>query len=97
MKLQPLEAAGKPYGYAHWCPGCEELHRLPEGWQFNGSMTTPSFAPSFAHTFGPPDARRTCHYTITSGVIDYHADSSHSLRGKVPMPEIPDGLRWPGS
>jgi hypothetical protein len=103
VKLQPLEAAGKPYGWAHWCPGCEELHRLPyveppaPGWTFDGNMEAPTFAPSFAHTMGPPDRRRSCHYILTAGVLDFQPDCSHALRGKVPLPDIPDGVRWPGS
>lgn len=37
-------------GYAHWCPACQEMHRLPNGWQFNGRLDSPSFQPSFRHT-----------------------------------------------
>jgi hypothetical protein len=36
-------------GYAHWCPGCSEMHLLPDGWAFNGNLTAPSFTPSFKH------------------------------------------------
>lgn len=41
-------------GYAHWCPGCEEMHRFavdkPQSngarWTFDGSIEAPSFSPS---------------------------------------------------
>jgi len=36
-------------GYAHYCPGCEEMHRLPDGWSFDGNLNSPSFTPSFRH------------------------------------------------
>ncbi len=38
-------------GYSHWCPGCEQMHVLPEsGWAFDGNLESPSFTPSFRHT-----------------------------------------------
>ncbi len=37
-------------GYAHWCPGCEEMHILPDGWCFNEDLTRPTFRPSFKHS-----------------------------------------------
>lgn len=37
--------------FMHWCPGCEELHPLPDkGWTFNGDFERPTFTPSFKHT-----------------------------------------------
>lgn len=36
-------------GYAHWCPGCEEMHTLPDSWTFNGNLESPTFTPSFKH------------------------------------------------
>lgn len=36
--------------YAHWCPGCQDIHRLPDSWQFNGNVDRPSFTPSFKHS-----------------------------------------------
>ena len=35
--------------YFHWCPACEEMHPLPDGWTFNGDVDRPSFSPSFKH------------------------------------------------
>ena len=37
-------------GYAHWCEGCKETHRLPDSWQFDGNVDKPTFVPSFRHT-----------------------------------------------
>jgi|SRR5579862_721653 len=38
-------------GYGHWCPGCQEMHRLPfpSGWTFDGNLERPTFTPSFKH------------------------------------------------
>jgi hypothetical protein len=37
-------------GYAHWCPGCEEVHILPDSWKFDGNLENPTFSPSFKHS-----------------------------------------------
>ena len=37
-------------GYSHWCPGCEEIHILPDGWRFDGNLESPTFMPSFKHS-----------------------------------------------
>ena len=34
-------------GYLHWRPGCEETHRLPDSWHFDGNRDCPTFSPSF--------------------------------------------------
>lgn len=36
--------------YFHWCPGCEELHQLPDSWTFDGNLVAPTFNPSFLQT-----------------------------------------------
>lgn len=36
-------------GYLHWCPGCGEMHLLPDGWTFDGNLEAPTFSPSFLH------------------------------------------------
>lgn len=33
-------------GYAHWCPGCGEMHRIPDRWTFDGDVEVPTFNPS---------------------------------------------------
>jgi Family of unknown function (DUF6527) len=38
-------------GFDHWCPGCQEMHHLPDrGWKFNGNTEKPTFTPSFKHS-----------------------------------------------
>lgn len=37
-------------GYLHWCPACEEVHRLPDNWNFDGNLESPTFDPSFKHS-----------------------------------------------
>lgn len=48
MQVSPIlrRASG---GWAHWCPACEHMHRLPDSWTFNGDLERPTFAPSFRH------------------------------------------------
>lgn len=74
---------------AHWCPGCQEMHVLPwkrGGWTFDGNVDAPTFTPSFRHG---DRAGKVCHYILTAGVLDYQADCTHALRGKVPLPPMP--------
>ena len=33
-------------GYSHWCPGCHEMHMIPDGWTFDGNLQSPTFQPS---------------------------------------------------
>lgn len=33
-------------GHAHWCPGCEEMHVIPDSWSFDGNIACPTFSPS---------------------------------------------------
>lgn len=33
-------------GYSHWCPGCEEMHMIPDSWRFDGNVDRPTFTPS---------------------------------------------------
>lgn len=97
--------------FIHWCPGCGEMHRLPDGWKFDGNLETPTFSPSFKHegvqtvkvsgkwtgewvrdASGKP-APFVCHYILTAGILNFCADSTHSLAGKaVPLPQLPEGL-----
>lgn len=89
--------------YVHFCPGCEERHLLPDnGWEFNGKIESPSFRPSFKHTFtrfesyddrgvgiGPP-LKRVCHYIVADGHLQFQIDCWHGLKGQtVPLPDLP--------
>lgn len=95
-------------GFMHWCPACEEMHPLPDGWKFDGDLEKPTFRPSFAHSGvvikngewtgdwvyanGKPVPWR-CHYILTAGILNFQNDCTHALAGKaVPLPDLPDGL-----
>lgn len=89
--------------YFHWCPGCEEMHPLPDSWTFNGDLEKPTFSPSFLQTFvrwsgGVAEnglgigekAHVVCHYVLTDGVLNYCGDSWHDLKGTpVTLPDLP--------
>lgn len=47
-KLRRIE--GGKYGY--WCQGCEEIHVVNSGWQFDGNLDAPTFSPSVLVTSG---------------------------------------------
>lgn len=86
----------------HWCPGCEELHQLPDQWSFDGNVDKPTFSPSFLHTMvrfdsytpdgiGVGERRQVvCHYILKNGVLEYQNDCFHKLSGQhVPLPNLP--------
>lgn len=90
-------------GYAHWCPGCGEVHRLPDSWAFDGNLQSPTFSPSFKHTSVRFDAytpeglgigekrNHVCHYILTAGVLNFCGDSMHALANtSVPLPRLAD-------
>ena len=85
-------------GYLHWCPGCEEMHILPDGWAFDGNLENPTFAPSFKHSGRRRDASGNtipfvCHYILTAGVLNFCVDSNHALAGEaIPLPKLPEGF-----
>ena len=69
------------------CPGCECDHgiHVPQ-WTWNGSMESPTFAPSLICNGDDPKSR--CHAIITDGNIQFCGDSYHKLAGQtVPMPD----------
>lgn len=33
-------------GHSHWCPGCEQTHIIPNGWQYDANISAPTFNPS---------------------------------------------------
>ena len=92
-------------GYAHWCPGCEELHwigvekPLASGaqWTFNGDVHCPTFSPSVRIRIdkawgGNTKAVKCCHYFLKSGRLEFCSDSTHALSGQtVDLPVLPVG------
>ena len=98
-------------GHSHWCPGCEQMHVIPDSWAFDGNLDAPTFSPSVLirgkltntdPVTGKWDGWRKdaagntidyrCHYILTAGVLNFCDDSSHALRGAVPLPPLPPGL-----
>ncbi|WP_024517052.1 DUF6527 family protein [Bradyrhizobium sp. Tv2a-2] len=51
-KLRSASGADGSRSLVHWCPGCEEVHRIPIAapsgplWRFNGNHDSPTFEPS---------------------------------------------------
>lgn len=80
-------------GYYHWCPGCDTAHALPDGWTFDGNLTRPTFSPSFKHEWKEGDVPKVCHYVLAAGVLNFCVDSTHALRGPVPLPPLPAWMR----
>lgn len=83
--------------YVAWhCPGCESGHGVPvnehksgRGWQWNGSLDSPTLAPSILVNVGRanPDAH-LCHTFINNGMIQFLPDCTHNMAGKtVLVPE----------
>lgn len=92
----PVLRPAKSGGYFHHCPGCNEPHRLPEGWHFNGDLVRPTFSPSFKHTwrYGGGRTERCCHYIVTAGMLHFCGDSTHALAGQiVSIPQLPENLK----
>lgn len=75
----------------HYCPACDQLHFLPETWQFDGNLDSPSFSPSFRQ-MRVRDGK-DCHYNITNGQIVWHSDSWHGRTGTEPMIVL-DTVDW---
>ena len=70
------------------------MHPLPDSWSFDGDLEKPTFKPSFRHTgYSSHGERRTCHYMLTAGILEFLSDSTHALAGKsLPLQAIPEWL-----
>lgn len=69
------------------------MHPLPDGWKFDGNLESPTFEPSFRHTYGPGQPDRCCHYSLIKGVLHFAKDCSHAMRSQsVPLPPLPDWM-----
>lgn len=77
-----------------FCPGCGYGHpyEVPR-WDWNGSMTKPTFTPSLLVNSHSPKDR--CHLFVTDGKIQYCSDCHHKLAGQtvdmVPVKQQPEG------
>ncbi|MEQ1890287.1 MAG: DUF6527 family protein [Alphaproteobacteria bacterium] len=87
MSLAGLKLYRAQGGWHHFCPGCQSIHRLPDGWRFDGNLESPTFTPSFKHSWGN---KMICHYFLTAGQLVFCSDSTHRLAGQsVALPEFP--------
>ena len=96
--MNPLvEVSSQPDANGHisyylWCPGCDDLVRINDTWQFNGNVECPSFSPSLLTQYGHiKGVERRCHAFIQAGRWEFLSDSTHALAGQiVPMVPLPD-------
>lgn len=92
-------------GFAHWCPGCEEMHAIAVDapntngarWSFDGNLEKPTFQPSInIRTYGGErgsDVTKICHYFLHTGQLQFCADTTHALSGQtVALPPLPAHL-----
>lgn len=93
---------GAFYGIQFHCPGCNYPHIIPTknglrgeaGWDWNGSLETPTLHPSvLVHRVlgeGGVTYRPRCHSIVTDGKIEFLGDSGHALAGRtVELPTVP--------
>jgi len=90
-------------GYAHWCPGCCQMHRIivrgpfvpPPSWSFNQNVEHPSFDPSINIHHPAKDGVPgfVCHYNLINGFLHFTPDTTHALSGQVvELPDLPGSL-----
>ena len=84
--LQYKNTQGEVLGYMFVCPGCGNYHApktLKDGssftWEFNGSVTSPTFFPSLLTT----DQGEICHSFVRDGKIHVCTDSTHYLKHQM--------------
>lgn len=77
------------------CPGCDQTHgvsTIGNGWQWNGSVESPSLMPSVfvhGHEVSPPfKPQPDCHSFVRDGKIQFLHDCTHPLKGQIV--EIPE-------
>lgn len=95
-KLREIKDGNGAKGFAHWCPGCREVHvifhtpgRRPRTtWSWDGDASNPTVTPSMRIT--TPHERKVCHYFLKAGFIEFCHDSTHRLKGQtVVLPNWP--------
>lgn len=86
-----VDSGGRALGLSvsWWCPGCEELHRVPVapslepggGWDASGPQDAPTLSPSLLST-----GRTRCHSFLRGGRQEFLADCGHALAGRAADP-----------
>lgn len=90
---------GQDGTFLFFCPGCNECHVVYTGrrgaptWAFNGDMDRPTFSPSVLVRTGRAvdptfiqedgDPPEVCHSFIRDGNIQFLADCSHEMAGRI--------------
>lgn len=69
-------------GQEHPVVPFHEVKVGPTGWGFNGDLDNPTLTPSVRVRYGDHQPY-TCHFFLTSGRIDYCADSTHKMAGQT--------------
>jgi hypothetical protein len=86
-------------GHIFDCPGCGHHHLVPDRWDFDGDLESPTFSPSILIRY-PTGEERTpvvCHSFIRRGKIEFLADCTHELAGRTVDLEPPNwGTLDPG-
>lgn len=78
------------------CPGCGMSHaiRIRRGdgrrpsWEWNGSMTAPTFSPSILVRWTRRGEPKVCHSFVRDGSIEFLGDCTHPLAGRT-VPLLP--------
>lgn len=68
------------------CPGCGDFHRIPiegpNGWEWNGSLASPTLNPSCKGETPFPEGTRVCHFFLRDGMMEFCSDSTHQKAGQ---------------
>jgi len=67
-------------------------------WKWNGDVNKPTLTPSVKETcndpghpsYQPQAKSSCCHFNLKAGIITYHGDCSHGLRGDMPLEPFTD-------
>jgi len=81
------------------CAGCDLPHDIPvkrlEGargvrWDWNNNEEAPTLTPSCktVWNYGSPPRGSICHFTLTDGVQQFHADDTSKPNQLLPLPEL---------
>ena len=105
IKRKEYEWEGKKtVAYFVYCPACSRSHRFiveneanpGYAWEFNGNEDSPTFHPSIRVHCSPWEVGGKswqCHSYLKNGEWDFLDDSTHEVRGKVPMIDFPENFR----
>ena len=83
------ESTSDRVSYAFYCPACETVHRVTDGWQFNGDFDKPTFSPSILVRSGHylPEHSGSCWCTFNEA----HPDNPVAFKCGVCHSFVRDG------